>query len=170
MDRYVIAHLFEGHAASEIARLRRHHDPRTADAIAPHLTLCGPHNTPNDPESICTVAAGVLKAFKEFRYNLEHVGTFLPRSNTVFVTINPWNDVASINRHLVENLGWTPAYSYHPHITITEYLDTVATQEAYETLKIAKFGLSARLKVATLLTKRVTDGKWLPLREFALAD
>ena len=170
--RIVVAFMLPAQAAAKPNAFRRRFDPRTADAIGAHLTLAGPVNTLEPLDAIARrveeVAAesGIKRADLQMR--LSRVGSFLPASSTVFFEVHPTAGIAQLHKRLIERLCWEEPFSYHPHVTICEYLPAASSAEVFTELADERFDISATIDSVTLLLKNA-DGQWEEMKTIKLA-
>lgn len=164
-----MAYLLRGKAAVKVNRWRREHDPRTAAASPAHVTLAGPVNTPAPLDALVRVVRAAADQTAPFELRIGSVATFLPVSATTFLEIEPRGALTALHDLLVPELGWAEAYPYHPHVTVTEYLDRADTEQVYHALRAVEVRLLDRLDRLTLL-ERQRDGRWIPLAEALLRE
>ncbi len=167
MRRVVVAYLLRGEASERVNHLRRQYDPRTAAAIPAHVTLAGPVNTPAPLDDLIRALYSVAGRTAPLALRIGAVATFLPVSATTFLEVEPRASLTALHDLQVQELGWTETYPYHPHVTVTEYLDRFATEEAYRSLRGIEVEWLDYLDRITLLEK-LPDGRWISVANAAL--
>jgi len=167
MKRLLIAHMISGQAANLINMLRKEYDRKTAAAIDAHVTLAGPCNSASTVSEISEVMARVASDVEPFKLTITGVDTFLPISSTSFLHIEPRERLTALHDIFIAQLFWEEAFSYYPHVTITEYLSPEKTSEVARKLHTLDIHETDELDTIALLQKG-SDGKWALLYEFQI--
>ena len=167
MHRLIVAHMLTGEAADTINTLRERFDQLTHTRIRAHLTLAGPFDSPQLPQSVISAVAEIAAKVPPIPLVLCGFASFLPASCTTFACINDTDRVISLHDRLLEKLGWAEPYSYMPHVTITEYLDETKTRYVSELLGQTPFLARDLVRTLRLMRKDVT-GIWQCLESFPL--
>jgi len=165
--RLGIVHMLSGQAAETINKLRWKYDPKSARAVGAHVTLAGPFDTEAPLEEIKDTIDGIVKGIEPFDVQIEGVDTFLQNPFVCYFCIEPREKLASINSLLIAQLGWKDKFSYHPHVTVTEYLSREETEELFKQLQQLEIRMRDRMDKITLV-ERNEEGAWIPVAEFIL--
>lgn len=169
--RLGVAYLLRGAARERAEALRQRFDPRSARALPAHVTLAGPVNVDTPLAEVRKALERVAQSTRPFPVAIGGVSTFAPVSCTTFLEVEPREALAELNGTLRAELGWTAGYPYHPHVTVTEYLDPQSTEAVYRELaRDVRNGevLPDYLDRMTLLQKE-GDGTWSEVETFELA-
>jgi 2'-5' RNA ligase len=165
--RLGIVHMLSGQAADTINKLRGKYDPKSARAVGAHVTLAGPFETDAPINEIEETITCSLKEVGQFDLEIKGIDTFLPVSAACYFCIEPREKLASINSLLIAQLGWKDKFSYHPHVTVTEYLSREETEDLFKQLQQLEIRMRDRMDKITLV-ERNEEGVWIPVAEFSL--
>jgi 2'-5' RNA ligase len=169
MRRLGIAHMLSGRAAALTDELRHRYDPTAAAALGAHLTIAGPAETAACLDELTALLSRVAAEWKPFDLTIAGVATFLPVTPTCHLGVEPRERLKSLHDSMVRTLGWTDAFDYVPHVTITEYLHEDLTAQVAEEVEALGIREQHRLSAFTLLEKSAA-GRWVPIRTFPLGE
>jgi 2'-5' RNA ligase len=145
----------------------------SGDPLAPfvpaHVTLLGPADVGNgEIDEVQAHLSGVAARHRPYRIHLRGTGTFRPVTEVVFVVVaGGGGECASLASDVRDGpLARDLSFPYHPHVTIAHDVPT----EALDRVSAELAGFEARFTVDHFtLYVHDTDGRWRPLRDFALA-
>jgi 2'-5' RNA ligase len=158
----LVAHLLSGYAAMEVNALRGQFDPRTAAALAAHVTLAGAVDTDAPLPQLEAIIGQCAAEVEPFDLVIEGVTTFLPTTNTVYLPIRPADRLTALHDLLIARLGWHEQFPYVPHVTVAEFLPPAETEQVERELEPIRVFVEDRLDTLTLL-ERNGSGRWAPV-------
>lgn len=138
-----------------------------APFVPPHVTLLGPAEIDGDLGKVQKHLAAVATRHRPYRMHLRGTGTFRPVTAVVFVAVaGGVDECVSLAADVRDGpLARELAFPYHPHVTVAHDVPT----EALDRVSAELAGFEARFTVDHFtLYVHDTDGRWRPLRDFAL--
>ncbi len=145
----------------------------SGDPLAPlipaHLTLLGPADIdPSDLDAVREHLAEVATRHRPYRIHLRGTGTFRPVTDVVFVALaGGVAESASLAADVRAGpLARELRFPYHPHVTVAHDVPADALDRVEN--ELAGFDATFTVNRFTLFVHE-SDGRWLPLSDFALA-
>lgn len=118
---------------SQIAKARLALGDKAGHKVPPHITVMPPQAVASDKkEEVFSHLKEVAAKHRPFRLTISGTGSFMPVSPVVFLNVaegaNECEALADDVRF--GPLDYSPRFSYHPHVTIAQGLDTPALEAA----------------------------------------
>lgn len=137
MTNYGIALFPSKEIQDEANSYRKRYDPHYA-LIPPHITL--KESFEADDETIDALVPELKKIANEtdpFTININKVSTFAPVTNTIYLKVEPIQELIDLNKKL--NAGKFPlsdAYNFVPHVTLAQELAHDEYSDVFGSLKM----------------------------------
>lgn len=148
--------------------LRKRYDPRYS-LIPPHITLKYPFET--DPEQVDEVVQALHQIagnVDPFYIHINKVSTFEPITNTIYLKIEPVEQLKTLNEQLQQGiLGNNQTQSFVPHITIAQDLEHDEFSDIVGRLKMEGFAIKDYIDRFQLLYE-LDNGSWTVYETFLL--
>ncbi|WP_432357745.1 YjcG family protein [Sporosarcina sp. UB5] len=149
---------------------RKRYDPHYA-LITPHMTIKGVFEA-NDKEieQVAEAIKKVVRNHKPFELKVEKVSTFAPITNTIFFKVIPNEDILTLHKDLNEDFfGEKPEYSFVPHITIGQKLNSGEHDDIIDQIKM--FGVNHTETIDRIhLLYQLENGSWTVYETFRLGE
>ncbi|QHT46070.1 hypothetical protein M662_06045 [Bacillus sp. SB49] len=169
--KYGIA-VFPSKKVQDVANsYRKRYDPHYA-LVPPHITMKEPFEA--DEAEIENIIIPELKEIAKetqpFSYGVYKVSSFSPVTNTIYLKIDPSEEIFALNDKL--HAGQMPeerAYQFVPHITIAQKLSDEEFSDVYGSLRMLKFDLKDEVDRFQLLYQ-LENGAWSVYETFRLGQ
>jgi 2'-5' RNA ligase len=149
---------------------RKRYDPHYA-LITPHMTVKGVFEADDkEIEQVAKEIKKVVRNHKPFELNVSKVSTFAPITNTIFFKVTPNEEILSLHKDLNEDFfGEEPEYSFVPHITIAQKLNSGEHDDIIGQIKM--FGVDHTETIDRIhLLYQLEDGSWTVYETFRLGE
>lgn len=167
--KYGIA-VFPSKKVQDIANsYRKRYDPHYA-LIPPHITMKEPFEAEEDEieTSIIPHLKDVAKNTEPFSYGVYKVSSFSPVTNTIYLKIDPSEEIFELNDKLYSgDLPGERDFSFVPHITIAQKLSDEEFFDVYGSMSMLKFDLQDQVDRFQLLYQ-LENGAWSVFETFRL--
>ncbi|MBH0228820.1 YjcG family protein [Halobacillus yeomjeoni] len=167
--RYGIA-VFPSKKVQDVANsYRKRYDPHYA-LIPPHITLKEAFEA--DEEEIESKIIPELHSIAEntqpFSYGMYKVSSFSPVTNTIYLKIDPSEEIFDLNEKLhSEKMPGEKDFAFVPHITIAQKLSDEEFSDVYGSLRMLKFDIQDKVDRFQLLYQ-LENGAWSVYETFRL--
>ncbi|MBU6081518.1 MULTISPECIES: YjcG family protein [Allobacillus] len=149
---------------------RMRYDPQYSK-IPPHITL--KESFTADQQTIDKLTEDLSKIAKEtepFDIEIKKVSSFSPITHTVYLKVEPNDTLSKLNEQMnAEGFPGEQAFSFVPHITISQDLSEDEHSDVYGTLKISSFDLKDTIDRFQLLYQ-LDDGSWTVYETYKLGE
>ncbi|MDY0407925.1 YjcG family protein [Virgibacillus soli] len=149
---------------------RKRYDSRYK-LIPPHLTLKAAFQADEAViDELVPELKKIANELKPFSINIEKVSSFVPLSNTIYLKVNPIDELTLLYEKL--HSGKFPKDSEHPfvpHITIGQDLKDDEFSDIYGSLRMEKFNLSDTVDRFQLLYQ-LGNGSWTVHESFVFGN
>ncbi|MFC7062824.1 YjcG family protein [Halobacillus seohaensis] len=169
--RYGIAVFPPKRIQDEANSYRKRYDPHYA-LIPPHITVKEPFEAEDSQidNEIIPELKRIAKHSKPFKFNINKVSSFSPATNTIYLKVNPSEEIVSLNEKLHEGvLPDNKEYSFVPHITIAQKLSDEEFSDVYGRLQMLKFDLEEKIDRFQLLYQ-LENGTWSVYETFRFGE
>lgn len=149
---------------------RKRYDPHYA-LITPHMTVKGVFEADDkEIEHVAKAIREVADKNKPFELNVSKVSTFAPITNTIFFKVTPNDELLALHKDLNDDFfGDSPEYSFVPHITIAQKLNSGEHDDIIGQLKM--FGVDHTEIIDRIhLLYQLEDGSWTVYETFRLDE
>lgn len=167
--RYGIA-VFPSKKVQDVANsYRKRYDPHYA-LIPPHITLKEAFEADEDEieSKIIPELRSIAKNTQPFSYGMYKVSSFSPVTNTIYLKIDPSDEIFELNEKLhTETLPGEKDFSFVPHITIAQKLSDEEFSDVYGSLRMLKFDIQDNVDRFQLLYQ-LENGAWSVYETFRL--
>ncbi|GIO22520.1 YjcG family protein [Oceanobacillus sp. J11TS1] len=166
--KYGIAIFPSKNVQDQANALRKRYDPRYS-LIPPHITLKYPFEA--DSERIDEVVQALHKIASNaepFYIHINRVSTFEPITNTIYLKIEPIEQLKLLNEQLQEGIFENnQKHSFVPHITIAQDLEHDEFSDIVGRLKMEGFEIKDYIDRFQLLYE-LDNGSWTVYETFVL--
>ncbi|MFG6149430.1 YjcG family protein [Halobacillus sp. B23F22_1] len=169
--KYGIAAFPSKKIQDEANSYRKRYDPHYA-LIPPHITLKEPFEADEDKieSKIIPELKRVAKETTPFNIHIQKVSSFTPVTNTIYLKVEPSEEISSINERLhTDHLPDNKQYSFVPHITIAQKLSDEEYSDVYGTLSMLKFNIEDKIDRFQLLYQ-LENGAWSVYETFRFGE
>ncbi|MCP8615610.1 YjcG family protein [Salirhabdus salicampi] len=161
--------IFPSKEVQDIANsYRKRYDPNYS-LIPPHVTLKEKFDADDEIiEELATELRKVAKETKPFPLIIKKAGSFYPVTNTVYLKVEPVEELLKLNEKLYE--GKFPkerSFAYVPHVTIGQELSTDEHSDVFGVLQMNKFDIEETIDRFQLLYQ-LENGSWTVYETFKL--
>lgn len=167
--KYGIA-IFPSKKVQDVANsYRKRYDPHYA-LIPPHITMKEAFEADEKEikETIIPELRSIAKSTDPFSFNVYKVSSFSPVTNTIYLKIDPSEEIFELNDKLHEGvLPENRDYAFVPHITIAQKLSDEEFFDVYGSLSMLKFDLEDHVDRFQLLYQ-LENGAWSVYETFHL--
>lgn len=167
--KYGIA-VFPSKKVQDVANsYRKRYDPHYA-LIPPHITMKEAFEADeNQIESeIIPKLRDIAENTEPFSYGVYKVSSFSPVTNTIYLKIEPSDEIFDLNDKLYTGvLSEEKDFAFVPHITIAQKLSDEEFSDVYGSLTMLKFDLQDQVDRFQLLYQ-LENGAWSVYETFRL--
>ncbi|MFD1066021.1 YjcG family protein [Oceanobacillus locisalsi] len=148
--------------------LRKRYDPRYS-LIPPHITLKYPFETgPEEVDEVVQTLHHIAESVDPFYIHINKVSTFEPVTNTIYLKIEPVEQLKALNEQLQQGVFENnQTHSFVPHITIAQDLEHDEFSDIVGRLKMEGFALQDYIDRFQLLYE-LENGSWTVYETFLL--
>lgn len=166
--KYGIAIFPSKNVQDQANALRKRYDPRYS-LIPPHITL--KYSFEVNPERVDEVVQELRKIARQtepFYIHINKVSTFEPITNTIYLKVEPIEQLKTLNEQLQEGvLEDNQNFSFVPHITIAQDLEHDEFSDIVGRLKMEGFEIKDFIDRFQLLYE-LDNGSWTVYETFVL--
>lgn len=147
---------------------RKRYDPHYA-LITPHMTLKDVFEA-NDQEieEVAQALKKITEKHQPFELTVSKVSTFAPITNTIYFKVTPNEEILALYKDLNNDFfGNKSEYSFAPHITIAQKLDSGEHDDIIGQLKMIGVNHTETIDRIHLLYQ-LDDGSWTVYETFRL--
>jgi 2'-5' RNA ligase len=147
---------------------RKRYDPHYS-LITPHMTIKGVFEASDtEIEKISTQIGDVVKRHKPFKLQTSRVSSFIPVTNAIYFKVEPNEELMKLHDDLhTEELGTDEDYTFVPHITIAQKMESGEHDDIFGQLKMV--GVDHEEVIDRLhLLYQLEDGYWTVYETFRL--
>ncbi|WP_027953563.1 YjcG family protein [Halobacillus kuroshimensis] len=167
--KYGIA-VFPSKKVQDVANsYRKRYDPHYA-LIPPHITMKEAFEAEEDQieSEIIPQLREIAKNTDPFSYGVYKVSSFSPVTNTIYLKIEPSDEIFDLNDKLYTGvLPEEKDFAFVPHITIAQKLSDEEFSDVYGSLTMLKFDLQDQVDRFQLLYQ-LENGAWSVYETFRL--
>ncbi|MYL18484.1 hypothetical protein GLW04_01195 [Halobacillus litoralis] len=167
--KYGIA-VFPSKKVQDVANsYRKRYDPHYA-LIPPHITMKEAFEADEDQieSEIIPKLRDIAKNTEPFSYGVYKVSSFSPVTNTIYLKIEPSDEIFDLNDKLYTGvLKEEKDFAFVPHITIAQKLSDEEFSDVYGSLTMLKFDLQDQVDRFQLLYQ-LENGAWSVYETFRL--
>lgn len=149
---------------------RMRYDP-AYEKIPPHITLKERFQATNEEiEAMIDVMNELVEDMEPFEIEINKVSSFSPVTNTVYLKVNPHEQLTYLNDQLHQ--GVFPSnrkFSFVPHITISQDLSDDEFSDVYGSLRMLTFDLKDVVDRFQLLYQ-LENGSWTVHETFKFGE
>ncbi|MRG87104.1 YjcG family protein [Salinibacillus xinjiangensis] len=169
--KYGIA-IFPSKEVQDIANsYRKRYDPNYA-LIPPHLTIKERFDAEEaEINDMVEELRQIAKDTKPFSLIINKVSSFYPVTNTVYLKVEPVEDLFTLSDKLYQDKFPKPEreFAFVPHITIGQDLSTEEHSDVYGSLKLHKFDIEETVDRFQLLYQ-LENGSWTVHETFKFGE
>ncbi|MYL30510.1 MULTISPECIES: YjcG family protein [Halobacillus] len=167
--KYGIA-VFPSKKVQDVANsYRKRYDPHYA-LIPPHITMKEAFEADEDQieSEIIPKLRDIAENTEPFSYGVYKVSSFSPVTNTIYLKIEPSDEIFDLNDKLYTGvLKEEKDFAFVPHITIAQKLSDEEFSDVYGSLTMLKFDLQDQVDRFQLLYQ-LENGAWSVYETFRL--
>jgi 2'-5' RNA ligase len=167
--KYGIAIFPSKKVQDEANSYRKRYDPHYA-LIPPHITLKEAFEADESEieSKIIPELKEIAKNTQPFSYGIYKVSSFSPVTNTIYLKIDPSEEIFGLNEKLHSGpLHEEKDYAFVPHITIAQKLTDAEFSDVYGSLNMTKFDIQDDVDRFQLLYQ-LENGAWSVYETFRL--
>ncbi|KHE67925.1 YjcG family protein [Halobacillus sp. BBL2006] len=167
--KYGIAIFPSKKVQDEANSYRKRYDPHYA-LIPPHITLKEAFEADESEieSKIIPELKEIAKNTQPFSYGIYKVSSFSPVTNTIYLKIDPSEEIFGLNEKLHSGpLHEEKDFSFVPHITIAQKLTDAEFSDVYGSLQMLKFDIQDDVDRFQLLYQ-LENGAWSVYETFRL--
>lgn len=148
---------------------RKRYDPHYA-LITPHMTVKGVFEADeNEIKTIAEQVAEIAKNHKPFTLKTTKVSSFAPVTNAIFFKVEPTEQLVALHDDLnAIDFNDEENYSFVPHITIAQKMNSSEHDDIYPQLKMIGAEFEEEIDRLHLLYQ-LEDGSWTVYETFRLS-
>ncbi|UOQ92861.1 YjcG family protein [Halobacillus shinanisalinarum] len=169
--KYGIAIFPSKKVQDEANSYRKRYDPHYA-LIPPHITVKEPFETDEEEleATIIPELKEIAKSTASFSIKISKVSSFSPVTNTIYLKVNPSDEIVELNQKLHEGIiPDNKEYSFVPHITIAQKLSDEEFSDVYGSLSMDSFDIVDKVDRFQLLYQ-LENGAWSVYETFRLGE
>lgn len=148
---------------------RKRYDPHYS-LITPHMTIKGVFEASDtEIEELSAQIGTVAKRHKPFKLKTSRVSSFSPVTNAIYFKVEPTEELLNLHDDLHgEDLGTEEEYSFVPHITIAQKMESGEHDDIFGQLKMV--GVDHEEIIDRLhLLYQLDDGSWTVYETYRLS-